>query len=352
MVADQRYGQLEQVRGWLNAAAYPAAGRHRLALPRAGAGSPARSPIASRLRQENLALTARPAARRPAAAALRGAQEENRRLREHARSSAGVAERAIVASILQRGPRSRSATACCSTRAAADGVFKGQAVLDADGHLRPGLARQARTSEVDPDHRRGARDAGAVEPQRRAHDRGRHRRPRTGCRCPSSPWSRTCKGVTCCSPRAWAACSRRATRSARSPRSSATSKATFAIVEARPTARAGPRSRSAAGVVRAAARPSQRRDWHGDTGGTRRNRRAAASQPAATSTPGSCTGSVTACRDATARRSDAMSRGTRPAHPLLDLGGARACAVLTRPAAGWLDVVRPTSRCSPSSTGS
>ena len=131
MVADKRYNQLEQVREWLSSAAYPV--QVAVDLPfRAWDWLTGSFADRSRLRQENLELTARLRLANLQLQRFAALEEENRRLRDMRENSAGVAERALVASIMNvdLDPfRHR----VLLDKGAVDGVFKGQAVLDADG---------------------------------------------------------------------------------------------------------------------------------------------------------------------------------------------------------------------------
>jgi rod shape-determining protein MreC len=131
MVTDQRYDQLERVRGWLNSAAYPV--QVAIDLPfRAWDWLTGSFADRDRLRQENLEITARLRLANLQLQRFAAIEEENRRLRDMRENVTGVAERAIVASILNvdLDPfRHR----VLLDKGAADGVFRGQAVLDADG---------------------------------------------------------------------------------------------------------------------------------------------------------------------------------------------------------------------------
>ena len=131
MVADQRYPQVGRVRGWLTAAAYPV--QVGVDLPfRAWDWLTGSFADRSRLRQENLELTARLRLANLQLQRFAALEEENRRLRDMRENSAGVAERALVASIMNvdLDPfRHR----VLLDKGAVDGVFKGQAVLDAEG---------------------------------------------------------------------------------------------------------------------------------------------------------------------------------------------------------------------------
>ena len=131
MVADQRYPQVGRVRGWLTAAAYPV--QVGVDLPfRAWDWLTGSFADRSRLRQENLELTARLRLANLQLQRFAALEEENRRLRDMRENSAGVAERAMVASIMNvdLDPfRHR----VLLDKGSSDGVFKGQAVLDAEG---------------------------------------------------------------------------------------------------------------------------------------------------------------------------------------------------------------------------
>ena len=146
MVADTRYGQLERVRTWLSAATYPV--QVAVDLPfRAWHWLTGSFADRSRLRQENLELTARLRLANLQLQRFAALEDENRRLRDMRESSAGIAERVLVASILNvdLDPfRHR----VLLDKGAADGVFKGQAVLDADGIFGQVAQVHAKTSEV------------------------------------------------------------------------------------------------------------------------------------------------------------------------------------------------------------
>jgi rod shape-determining protein MreC len=146
MVADQRYGQLQRVRTWLSAAAYPV--QVAVDLPmRAWDWVSGSFADRSRLRRENLELTARLRLANLQLQRFAALEDENRRLRDMRENSAGVAERVLVASILNvdLDPfRHR----VLLDKGATDGVFKGQAVLDAEGIFGQVTRVQATTSEV------------------------------------------------------------------------------------------------------------------------------------------------------------------------------------------------------------
>jgi rod shape-determining protein MreC len=146
MVADVRYDQLERVRGWMNSAAYPL--QLAIDIPfRAWDWITGSFEDRNRLRSENQDLTARLRLANLQLQRFAALEQENRRLREMRGRSAGVAKRAIVASILNvdLDPfRHR----VLLDRGAADGVFKGQTALDAHGIFGQVWRVNARTSEV------------------------------------------------------------------------------------------------------------------------------------------------------------------------------------------------------------
>lgn len=146
MVTDQRYDELSRVRGWITAAVYPA---------QAAVDAPFRAwdwltglfADRSRLRKENLELTARLRLANLQLQRFAALEEENRRLRDMRENSAGVAERVLVASIMNvdLDPfRHR----VLLDKGATDGVFKGQAVLDAEGIFGQVAKVNAQTAEA------------------------------------------------------------------------------------------------------------------------------------------------------------------------------------------------------------
>lgn len=146
MVADQRYDQIGRIRAWLTAAAYPV--QMAVDLPFRFwdwlSGSVADR---SRLRQENLELTARLRLANLQLQRFALLEDENRRLRDMREKTGGVAERVLIASILNvdLDPfRHR----VLLDKGAVDGVFKGQAVLDGDGIFGQVTKVNAATSEV------------------------------------------------------------------------------------------------------------------------------------------------------------------------------------------------------------
>ena len=146
MVTDQRYGQLGQVRALLTAAAYPV--QLAVDLPfRAWDRLSGSVADRGRLRQENLELTGRLRLANLQLQRFALLEDENRRLRDMREKTQGVAERALVASILNvdLDPfRHR----VLLDKGALDGVFKGQAVLDGDGIFGQVTKVNAGTSEV------------------------------------------------------------------------------------------------------------------------------------------------------------------------------------------------------------
>jgi rod shape-determining protein MreC len=146
MVADVRYDQLAQVREWLSAAAYPV--QVAVDLPsRAWDWLTGSFADRSRLRQQNLELTARLRLANLQLQRFAALEDENRRLRDMRENSAGVADRVLVASIMNvdLDPFRHRVLV---DKGARDGVFKGQAVLDADGIFGQVAQVHAETAEV------------------------------------------------------------------------------------------------------------------------------------------------------------------------------------------------------------
>ena len=154
MVADQRYHQIDQVREWLSAIVHPV--QRVVDFPfRAWGWVTGSFADRGRLRQENLELTARLRLANLQLQRFAALEDENRRLREMRAKTAGVAERVLVASILNvdLDPfRHR----VLLDKGAVDGVFKGQAVLDGEGIFGQVTKVNAGTAEVilisDPEH--------------------------------------------------------------------------------------------------------------------------------------------------------------------------------------------------------
>jgi rod shape-determining protein MreC len=146
MVADKRYNQLEQVREWLSTAAYPV--QAAVDLPfRAWDWITGSFADRSRLREENLELTARLRLANLQLQRFAALEDENRRLRDMRENSAGVADRVLVASIMNvdLDPFRHRVLVDKGGR---DGVFKGQAVLDAEGIFGQVSQVHAETAEV------------------------------------------------------------------------------------------------------------------------------------------------------------------------------------------------------------
>lgn len=131
MVADQRQQYLPVVRGWLSAAAYPF---HWAVDAPFSAWRYAADVLATRstLRAENERLYAENRELKLVLMRFDALEQENRRLREARAGSARVAERSIVAEILKvdLDPYRQRVLVNKGTR---DGVFVGQAALDASG---------------------------------------------------------------------------------------------------------------------------------------------------------------------------------------------------------------------------
>jgi len=146
MVADQRYHQIDRIRESLSRVVYPV--QRAVDFPfRATDWVTGSFADRSRLRQENLELTARVRLANLQLQRFAVLEEENRRLREMRANTAGIADKVLVASILNvdLDPfRHR----VLLDKGTADGVFKGQAVLDGDGIFGQVSKVTARTAEV------------------------------------------------------------------------------------------------------------------------------------------------------------------------------------------------------------
>jgi len=146
MVADHRYGHLEQVRSALSAVAYPL--QRAVDFPfRVWNRLTSSFADRSRLRAENLELTARLRLANLQLQRFAALEDENRRLRDMRENSAGIAERVLVGSILnvELDPFRHRVLV---DKGSADGVFKGQTVLDADGIFGQVSQVHARSAEV------------------------------------------------------------------------------------------------------------------------------------------------------------------------------------------------------------
>ena len=146
MVADVRYDQLGRVRGWLDTAAYPV--QVAIDFPgRAWGWLTGSFADRERLRRENLELSAKLRLADLQLQRLEALDAENARLREMRSNSARVAKRVMVASIMNvdLDPfRHR----VLLDRGSTDGVFKDQAVLDAHGIVCQVSRVNAHTAEV------------------------------------------------------------------------------------------------------------------------------------------------------------------------------------------------------------
>jgi len=146
MVADQRYHQIDRIRESLSRVIYPV--QRAVDFPfRATDWVTESFADRSRLRQENLELTARLRLANLQLQRFAVLEEENRRLRDMRANTAGIAEKVLVASILNvdLDPfRHR----VLLDKGAADGVFKDQAVLDGDGIFGQVSKVNASTAEV------------------------------------------------------------------------------------------------------------------------------------------------------------------------------------------------------------
>jgi rod shape-determining protein MreC len=131
MYFDQRSPLIDRARGWLTSIAFPV--QKAVDMPfRAWNWLGESFADRNRLRAQNLELTARLRLANLQLQRFAALEEENLRLRDMRENSAGVAERVLVASILNvdLDPfRHR----VLLDKGAADGVFRGQAVLDAQG---------------------------------------------------------------------------------------------------------------------------------------------------------------------------------------------------------------------------
>jgi rod shape-determining protein MreC len=146
MVADQRYDQLERLREALESVAYPL--QRAVDFPfRAWDRLTGSFADRGRLREENLELTARLRLANLQLQRFAALEDENRRLRDMRERSAGVADRVLVASIInvELDPFRHRVLV---DKGEAHGVFKGQAVLDAEGIFGQVSKVHARSAEV------------------------------------------------------------------------------------------------------------------------------------------------------------------------------------------------------------
>ena len=146
MVADQRYQQIDRIRESLSTVIYPV--QRAVDMPfRATDWVTGSIADRSRLRQENLELTARLRLANLQLQRFAVLEEENRRLRQMRANTTGVAEKVLVASILNvdLDPFRHRVLLDMGAR---DGVFKGQAVLDGEGIFGQVAKVNASTAEV------------------------------------------------------------------------------------------------------------------------------------------------------------------------------------------------------------
>jgi rod shape-determining protein MreC len=146
MVADQRYHHIDRVREWLSAAVYPV--QVAVDFPfRAKNYVSGSFADRSHLRQENLQLTARLRLANLQLQRFAALEDENRRLRDMRENTSGIAERVLVASIMNvdLDPFRKRVLL---DKGAKDGVFRGQAVLDGEGIFGQVTKVNAATSEV------------------------------------------------------------------------------------------------------------------------------------------------------------------------------------------------------------
>jgi rod shape-determining protein MreC len=131
MVADQRYRQIDVIRGWLGSAVYPV--QRAVDLPfRATDWVTQSFADRGKLREENLQLQTRLRLANLQLQRFAALEDENRRLRDMREDTTGIADRVLVAEILNvdLDPfRHR----VLLDKGKADGVFRGQAVLDGEG---------------------------------------------------------------------------------------------------------------------------------------------------------------------------------------------------------------------------
>jgi rod shape-determining protein MreC len=146
MVADQRFHQIDRVRELLSSVVHPV--QRAVDFPfRATSWVTGSFADRGRLRQENLELTTRLRLANLQLQRFAALEEENRRLRDMRENTTGIAEKVLVASILNvdLDPfRHR----VLLDKGARDGVFRGQAVLDGEGIFGQVAKVNAATAEV------------------------------------------------------------------------------------------------------------------------------------------------------------------------------------------------------------
>jgi rod shape-determining protein MreC len=146
MWADQRYQQIDRIREVLSAVVHPV--QRAVDFPfRATNYVTGSFADRGKLRQENLELTARLRLANLQLQRFAALEDENRRLRDMRAKTIGIADKVLVASILNvdLDPfRHR----VLLDKGAVDGVFRGQAVLDGDGIVGQVTKVNAATAEV------------------------------------------------------------------------------------------------------------------------------------------------------------------------------------------------------------
>jgi rod shape-determining protein MreC len=146
IVADHRYGKLEQMRGLLGTVVYPA--QLIVDLPfRAWNWLTDSFADRSRLRSENLELTTRLRLANLQLQRFAALEEENRRLRDMRENTSGVAQKVLVASILSVDLDPYRHRVLLD-KGSVDGVFKGQPILDGEGIFGQVWKVNRRTSEA------------------------------------------------------------------------------------------------------------------------------------------------------------------------------------------------------------
>ena len=214
MILDHRDQHVERVREALSVVVYPL--RMLVDLPFRGWDS-IRTNFATReaLVAENEQLKRERLNAEFRLQRLAALETENARLRELLDSQARVGSRALIAEILavDLDPYRQRFNL---NRGLVDGVYVGQALIDAQGVVGQTVRVGPFTSEAGADHGRGYRGAGQHQPQRLAHDRSRYRRHRLAAAAVPDEQRRTSRRATCSSRPGSAVCSRRVTRSAAS----------------------------------------------------------------------------------------------------------------------------------------
>ena len=146
MVADQRFHQIDRVRELLSSVVHPV--QRAVDFPfRATSWVTGSFADRGRLRQENLELTTRLRLANLQLQRFAALEEENRRLRDMRENTTGIAEKVLVASILNVD-LDPFLHRVLLDKGAKDGVFRGQAVLDGEGIFGQVAKVNAATAEV------------------------------------------------------------------------------------------------------------------------------------------------------------------------------------------------------------